>query len=109
MNWLNLFILGVIASGGFIASTYETIASRKMLPIGKYFSKNGALTIIGGFITMGAIVTSVFVNPWWSIILVFIFAWVVNQLLIMSFKSLAQFVSPILVILGIITLLIYNL
>ncbi len=37
MNWINLLIVCLVASGGFIAATYEDIAKRIGLPTGLFF------------------------------------------------------------------------
>jgi hypothetical protein len=106
MNWINLFLCSVIAIGGFTASVYETIAYRMGIPVGLYFHRNGIITILGGFVTFVAIILSAFINPWWTIFIVFICGWFFSQLLISVFKISSQVISILLMVGGVIFLII---
>lgn len=109
MNLMNLFVILLISTGGFLAATYEVIARRYRLPVGLYFRVNGIMTLIGGFIFIGAMVLSAFTNPWWTIFIVLILSLILSQVFISIFRSFAQVLSPILIIIGAITLLIIKL
>lgn len=104
MNWIPLISVSLITIGGFMATTYEVTAKRIGLPIGFYFQKNGIMTIIGGFITFGAAILSAFINPWWTIFIVFLVGWFFSQLIISACKSLSQIISLILIVIGITSL-----
>lgn len=106
MDWINLFLCSIIAVGGFTATVYETIAYRKGLPVGHYFQRNGIMTIIGGFVTFASIILSAFINPWWTIFIVFICGWFFSQLLISVFKISSQIISMLLMVCGVIFLTI---
>lgn len=106
MNWINLFICSIIAIGGFTATVYETIANRMGLPVGRYFQRNGIMTIIGGFVTFIAIIVSAFINPWWTIFIIFICSWFFSQILISVFKISSQVISLLLMVGGVIFLMI---
>lgn len=108
MNWLNITITCLIATGGFIAASYEVMAKKMMLTVGIYFKGNGLMAILGGFLTFGAIVLSAFINPWWTIFIVFIVGWFFSQLIVSIFKTVSQLISLILIITGIVLLLIVN-
>ena len=104
MNWINLFIICLLASGGFMAATYEDIAKREGLPTGLYFQLGGIMAGIGALITFGAIILSVFINPWWTIFIVFIVAWSFTEITVRIFKSFSQIISLIVIVIGIILL-----
>lgn len=104
MNWMNLVTVSLITIGGFMATIYEVTAKRIGLPVGFYFQRNGIMAIIGGFITFGAVILSAFINPWWTIFIVFIAGWFFSQLIIRIFKSLSQIISLILIVIGIVGL-----
>lgn len=106
INWIYIFLLSLISIGGFIASIYESIAFKKMLPIGIYFLRNGIINIIGGILAITSIITSAFLNPWWTIFIVFFIAWIFSQILISIFKSYSQLLSVILMLCGIISIII---
>lgn len=106
MDWMKLFYTCLIASGGFTVATYEVLARKMALPVGRYFQTNGPMTILGGFVTVGAIILSAFINPWWTIFLVFVTGWLVCQLLVMTFKSISQLLTIILIFIGSILLII---
>lgn len=101
MNWFNIIITCIISIGGFTASTYEVTANRMMLSVGNYFRANGIMTIVGGFVTLGAIVLTAFVNPWWTIFIVFIAGWFFSQLLVKVFKEKSQLISVVFIVIGI--------
>jgi len=101
MNFMNLFTVCLITIGGFIAATYEVIAIKSGLPVGNYFRSNGILAIIGGFVTFGAVILSAFINPWWTIFIVFIIGWFFSQLAVRIFKTLSQVISLVLILIGI--------
>ena len=104
MNWVNFFIVCVVASGGFLAATYEDVANRKGLPTGLYFQLGGIMSGIGAVVTFGAMILSAFINPWWTIFMVFITAWFISQFTIIIFKSFSQIISLILTVVGILLL-----
>jgi hypothetical protein len=106
INWTNILILSMISIGGFIAASYDTIARRKMLPVGRYFKRNGIINIIGGIIAMIAIIVSAVLDRWWSIFIVFFIAWFFSQVFISLFKSFSQLLSFILMLFGIISIII---
>ena len=106
MNWITLFITCLIASGGFLAATYEDLAKRKGLPTGLSFKLGGIVSGIGAIICFGSIILSAFINPWWSIFIVFISAWVFTELIVVIFKAMSQIVSLFLIVIGIILLII---
>jgi hypothetical protein len=107
MNWTTLLFTCLLATGGFIASTYEVFARANMLPVGQIFHSRGAMSIIGGFVVFGAAILSAFINPWWSILLVLVGAWLFTQIIIQLFKGASQLLSPILMIVGGILLAVY--
>jgi hypothetical protein len=106
INWTYIFLLSLIAIGGFTASVYESFALKKMLPIGTYFSRNGLINIIGGFVAVLSLITSVFLNPWWTIFIIFFIAWIFSPILIKTFKSFSQLLSVILMLIGTILIII---
>ena len=106
MNWITFLILCLIATGGFIAATYENIAKRQGLPVGLYFQLSGIMAVVGGVLTFGAIILSAFTNPWWTIFMVFIASWFLTQLIVFIFKTAAQLISVALILVGILLLLL---
>jgi hypothetical protein len=106
MNWINLFLCSIITIGGFTAAVYETIAVRMGIPVGHFFKRNGIMTIIGGFVSFVAIILSAFMNPWWTIFLVFISGWFFSQLLISILKISSQIISVLLIVIGSVFLII---
>lgn len=106
MNWIHLFLCSIIAVGGFTATVYETIAYQKGMPVGYYFRKNGIVTILGGLLTFIAIFLSAFINPWWTIFIVFFSGWFFSQLLISICKVSSQTISVLLMFTGFICLVI---
>lgn len=109
MNWTNFIIVSLLATGGFIASSYEIIAQKMNIPVGKYFQRNnyGIMVIIGGIIALFSVILSAFVNPWWSFFLVFIAGYLLSQIVIRILKSLSQPISALFMILGILFAFIY--
>ncbi len=99
MNWTYLIIVSLIAIGGFIASSYEPLARKQFLPVGRSFQKSnsGLMFIIGGFVSVIAIIGTAFLNPWWTIFIVLLIGWLFSQLLISFFKSFSQILSIILI------------
>lgn len=104
MDWLNLLVAALIAVGGFIAATYEVIAVEQASSVGRQYRSNGILSLAGGVVTFGAIVLSAFINPWWTIFIVFFLAWLFGQIIIVTLRSFAQIVAPLLILTGIILL-----
>lgn len=102
VNWTSVLILCIVSIGGWIAVVYETIAMNRMIPIGHFFKKNGIMTILGGIIALIAAVTSVFINPWWTIFVILVISWLFSQIFIMLFRVYSQLLSIILIIGGII-------
>ncbi len=59
---------------------------------------------IGAVVFLGAMILSAFINPWWTIFIVFITAWSITEITVKIFKSLSQIISLILIVIGIILL-----
>jgi len=59
------------------------------------------MTILGGFAAFAAIIYSAFINPWWSVFLVFIAGWFFCQILVSIFKISSQVLSLALIVAGI--------
>jgi hypothetical protein len=106
MNWIILFYTCLIATGGFTAAAYEVVAKKMALPVGTMFQSNGLMTIIGGIVAIVAVIMSAFINPWWSLFMVFILSWLFCQLLVFTFKMHAQLLSLVLIVIGSILLII---
>ena len=106
MNWINLIITSLITGGGILAATYEVYAKRNGWPVGLYFTSQGLMTIVGGFVTLAAVVLSAFINPWWSIFIVFLIGWLICQITVSLFRKLSPIMSPFLMVIGIILLII---
>lgn len=109
MSWTNLIIVCVVATGGFIASSYEVIAQKMNIPVGKYFQRknNGIMVIIGGIVAFLSFILSAFVNPWWTIFIVVLTAYLLSQIVISILKSLSQPISAFLMILGLLLAFIH--
>lgn len=105
MNLINLIYCLFLGIGGFIAVIYEMFAYSYKLSIGKYFAKNGLMTIIGQVAILLAICSTCFINPWWTIFIVFISSWLFSQIIIKIFNSFAQIISILLISINSIMLL----
>ena len=106
MNWINLINISLVVTGGFTAATYEVLAKKMGLAVGFYFRSNGIMTVIGGLVTIAALIFSMFINPWWSIFIAFALGWLLAQVIVTIFKSSSQIVCLILMLLGITLLII---
>src|SRR5690606_23724239 len=98
INWTSVLILSIISMGAWIAVVYETVAINRMIPVGHLFRKNGIMTILGSIIALATIVTSILINPWWTIFIILVISWVFSQILIILFKVYSQALSIILII-----------
>lgn len=106
MNWFNLIFTCMLATGGFIATSYVAIAEKMALPVGVYFQRNGLMSTIGGYIGLAAVVATLFINPWWTIFIVFLVAIYLCKMLVSIFGMASQLLSLVLMIVGITFLLV---
>ena len=100
MDWKLLVIATVIVTGALIAVSYDHIASRNNMGVGEYFIRKGPVHFMGGVLGIAALAYVGFVTEWLSIIIVAVAGWIVSQMLIYTFKTLAQVLSLLLMIGG---------
>jgi len=106
MNWINLILCCLISAGGFIAATYEVFANKFELSASNSFKRNGRATLMGGVVIFSIPIVSAFINPWWTVFIVFFAGWLFSQIFISILKSYAQIVSLLLMFVGVILLII---
>lgn len=97
----------MLCIGGFIAAVYEVFALKNGFSVGNQFRRNGMMPFVGSIIVLISLVVSIFVNPWWIIIILIILAWLLGQLLINFFGAFSQPLSLLLVLVGLILLFLY--
>jgi hypothetical protein len=100
MDWKLLIIATVIATGSFIAISYDYIASRNNMGVGEYFLRKGPVHFAGGVLGIAILIYVGFMADWISALLVAIAAWITSQMLIYTFKTLAQILSLLMMIGG---------
>ncbi|MES2484591.1 MAG: hypothetical protein V4581_01390 [Bacteroidota bacterium] len=100
MNWINLILCCLISAGGFIAATYEVFANKFELPASNSFKRNGRATLMGGVVIFSIPIVSAFINPWWTVFIVFFAGWLFSQVGISIFKTHAQLLALLLMCIG---------
>lgn len=109
MDWIKFVFLGIACTSGFITTSYSSLAKEKGWPVGHLFIvERGSYIIIIGFICqLGSLIASLFVNPWWSAILVLVFGYIGYILLTSIFKKYSQMIGGVMVILSFIIVPIF--
>ena len=101
MDWKLLIVATVIVTGSLIAVSYDYIASRNNMGVGEYFIRKGPVHFAGGVVGIATLAYVGFVTEWLSIVVVAAAGWIVSQMLIYTFKTLAQVLSLLLMAGGI--------
>jgi len=109
MDYTKFALLTIACIGGFMATSYSSLAKQKGWPIGLYFTnENMSYIVVGGFMCQfGSVIISLFVNPWWSAFIVFGLGFVGYMVLSSILKVYSQIVSGVLVVVSIILIPIY--
>jgi hypothetical protein len=98
MDYTKLFILALGCMSGYMAISYSSLARAGGYPVGSFF-RGMSIPVIGGFICcLGSIVISLFVNPWWSSIIVLLIGVVGATLTTMLFREMSQYLCIVLVV-----------
>ena len=94
--------------GGFMATSYSSLARQKGWTIGSLFISEMSYPVIGGFLCQwGSVIISFFVNPWWTAFIVFALGFIGYIALSSILKVQSQIVSLILIVASFILIPIY--
>lgn len=109
MDYIKFALLTTACIGGFMATSYSSLARQKGWSIGALFNNERmSPIIIGGFLCQfGSPIISFFVNPWWSALIVFTLGFVGYIVLSSILKVYSQLSSLILILVSFIVIPIY--
>lgn len=104
MDLLKLICLITGISGGFISTSYQTIAGQKGWPVGNWFlTKPPSWYVLISFLILAsAFVMSFQLLIWWQAILLIISSWLLSVITTFSLKSVVQYLGILLSITSVI-------
>lgn len=109
MDYTKFAILTMACIGGFMVTSYYSLAMQKGWPIGTLFENEKMSYLnIGGFMCQfGSVLISFFVNPWWSAFVVFGLGFIGYIVLSSILKAFSQIVSVIMIVASFILIPLY--
>lgn len=90
MDWWVFIACCLTALGGRIMFTYHSLAGQLHLPIGSLFEPWGLMMGLGGILGTAALIASIILNPWWSLILVMCIAEWSRRPVVLALRVKAQ-------------------
>ena len=105
MDYLKLFSLSLLLASSSLILYYKDMAKKMQIPISrKFLNMPKGMEIIVLLSQYSSIIISLFVNPWWSIIILIGITYMISNLLLFIFRQYTQILSIILLIISYILL-----